>query len=309
LWVAGVLQGDSTVTPTIRQIRLEYDVRGWLQYLPAIYRNNPVAHVFLDRALAMFRSFLDDEYGVISALPHLFDAGATPDSPPRPTWLDWLATWFAVDLDERWTDAVRRRTVAEGFRRAEWRGTRSSLTHLVSLYSGVTPWIEELGIGAAAWALDGVSTLGFDTMLAAESPDGAVLGETAVVDRSALIGAESYGAPVFADAANRFTVQIYAAELSPDGSGATLETVRAVLDREKPAHTTYDLCVIDARMRVGAQARLGIDTIVSGPPPAEAFDGTVALGTNTILADQSTRRKRMSVVGQDAKVGIRSTLV
>jgi hypothetical protein len=39
--------------------------------------------------------------------------------------------------------------------------------------------------------------------------------------------------------------------------------VRAVLDREKPAHTVYSLRAIGARMRVGVQSRLGIDTIVA----------------------------------------------
>ncbi len=308
LWLAAVLQGDSTVTPTIRQIRLEYDVPGWIQYLPAIYRNDPVAQVFLDRALAMFRSFLEDEYGIIYGLPGLFDAGAAPDSPPRPNWLDWLASWFAIDLDERWTESTRRQTVADGFRRDGWRGTRSSLVKLVGLYAGVTPWIEELGTGAAAWSLGSVSVLGFDTILTAESPDGAVLGTTAVVDRSALINAEDYGAPVFADIANRFTVQVYAAELPPGGESTGLDSVRSVLDREKPAHTAYDLCVIDARMRVGAQARLGIDTIVGGPPAAEPLDGTLELGADTVLAGESAHRERMAVMGQDARVGVRSIL-
>jgi phage tail-like protein len=308
LWLAGVLQGDSTVTPTIRQIRLEYNVPGWLQYLPAIYRNNEVARVFLDRALALFRSFLDDEYGIVRTLPRLFDAGAAPDVAARPTALDWLASWFAIDLDERWTDAVRRAAVADGFRRDAWRGTRHSLRQMVALYAGVTPWIEEPGTGGAPWSLGNESVLGVDTMLTSESPDGAVLDDTAIVDHSALVDAGRYGAPVFAGVANRFTVQVYAAELPTDGVSAALDRVRSVLDREKPAHTTYDLCVIDARMRVGDQARLGIDTIVGGPPRAEPFDGTLELGADTVLADESPRRRRMSVMGQDARVGVRSTL-
>ncbi len=36
--------------------------------------------------------------------------------------------------------------------------------------------------------------------------------------------------------------------------------------------TTYDLLVIDSAMRVGQQARLGIDTIVGGPPPPLVVD-------------------------------------
>jgi hypothetical protein len=54
-----------------------------------------------------------------------------------------------------------------------------------------------------------------------------------------------------------------------------------VLDREKPAHTTYTLCTIGPRMRVGATARVGVDAIVAGPPPPTALgapgDGRGAL--------------------------------
>jgi phage tail-like protein len=309
LWLAAVLQGDGTVTPTVRQVRLEYDAPGWLRFLPAIYRNDPIAALFLERALALFRSFLEDEYGAIAELPALFDANAAPDGDAHPTWLDWLASWFATDLDERWSEATRRTTVGSAFRRDAWRGTRGSLRRLVGLYAGVTPWIDELGVGASAWSLGVVSRLGFDTTLCAESPEGAVLGDTAVVDRSALIDAASYGTPLFADIANRFTARVYAAELPLDAVAATLARVRTVLDREKPAHTTYDLCVIEPAMRVGSQALVGIDTIVGGAPVATPFDGTLELGSDTVLAGDSRRRSRMSLTGQDARVGVRSTLV
>lgn len=309
LWIAGVLQGDSTCTAAIHQMRLEYDAPSWLRYLPAIYRNNPIAELFLERALALFKSFLEDEYGEIRSLTELFDAGAAPDTGAQPTWLDWLASWFATDLDERWSEATRRDTVADAFRRDAWRGTHASLRRLVGLYAGVTPWIEEPGVEASVWALGAVSSLGFDTMLYAESAEGAVLGSTAVVDRSALIDASQYGAPLFADIANRFTAQVYAAQLPPGGAAAALALVRTILDREKPAHTTYDLCVIEPSMRVGWQARVGIDTIVGGPPSAAPFDGTLELGEATVLSGESKRRSQMSITGQDARVGVRSTLV
>ena len=59
---------------------------------------------------------------------------------------------------------------------------------------------------------------------------------------------------------------VYCSELTRPGA---LEDVRLVIEREKPAHTTYDLCVIQPRLRVGVQARVGVDAIVAqGPPPA-----------------------------------------
>jgi hypothetical protein len=40
LWIAGVLQGDGSASPVVRQIRLTHDEDGWLPLLPAIYTRN-----------------------------------------------------------------------------------------------------------------------------------------------------------------------------------------------------------------------------------------------------------------------------
>ena len=133
------------------------------------------------------------------------------------------------------------------------------------MYAGVEAHITEPSREAAIWSLGESGLLGFSTMLAPGALQGAVIGTSATVDRSHLTGGDDFGAALFEDVAHRFCVQVYCAELTRPGA---LDVVRAVLDREKPAHTTYDLCVIEPRFRVGVQARVGIDAIVAaGPPP------------------------------------------
>jgi hypothetical protein len=44
--------------------------------------------------------------------------------------------------------------------------------------------------------------------------------------------------------------------------------VRRALDTEKPAHTHYDLCLVEPRFRVGLQSTLGLDTIIGDYPVA-----------------------------------------
>jgi len=108
--------------------------------------------------------------------------------------------------------------------------------------------------------------LGFTTMLAPSHAQGAVLDSTATLDRSYLTRTEDFGAALFEDVAHRFCVKIYCAELTRSGA---LEDAKAVIEREKPAHTVCHVCVIEPRMRVGVQARVGIDAIVAeGPEPA-----------------------------------------
>ncbi|MCA9909132.1 MAG: hypothetical protein KC519_10830, partial [Anaerolineae bacterium] len=42
--------------------------------------------------------------------------------------------------------------------------------------------------------------------------------------------------------------------------------LRRAIDSEKPAHTDYDLHLVEARFRVGVQARLGVDAIIGALP-------------------------------------------
>ena len=45
-----------------------------------------------------------------------------------------------------------------------------------------------------------------------------------------------------------------------------------LVDREKPAHTAYRVCLADADMRVGMNARVGVDSIVGGAPETLRLD-------------------------------------
>lgn len=42
--------------------------------------------------------------------------------------------------------------------------------------------------------------------------------------------------------------------------------IRRALDAVKPAHTAYDLLLVEPRFRVGVQSTIGIDTIIGDYP-------------------------------------------
>ncbi len=304
LWIAGTLQGDGSATAAIRQLRLSYDERGWLQFLPAMYSRDDVSRAFLERALAAFEGVLGAESKIIDDLPILFDAAAVPDAAPRATWLDWLAAWVDARPDESWGAEMRRSVVAHAFRAHAWRGTRESLRELVRLYAGTTPFIEEPAVQAGLWSL-GATALGVDSALAGASPQGATLGTTAIVDRSHLIAAEEWGEPAYAELAHHFVVRVYGAELPASGGVAR---VRTVIDREKPAHTTYDLCTIEATMRVGVQARIGIDAIVAGPLAATLLGDGWDMGKGSVLGASTADRRAEAQIGNGARVGIAASV-
>jgi phage tail-like protein len=280
LWIAGMLVGNGLSTPTLRQIRLVHDHEGWLRHLPAFYARDNTSREFLERALGLFETLFDRERKLVEDLPLLFDPWAAPDRDGA-RWLEWLADWVGTELDESWNGTRRRETVAHAFQANGRRGTPESLRRLVSLYAGATIHLEEHATGPGLWGLGSAgSRLGFDTALAPVKAGGAVLGSTAIVDRSTLETEDPRGRPAFEIGAHCFTARVYAAEA---GSEAALDRVRRVLDREKPAHTAYHLCRIEARMRVGLQAVVGVDTIVGGPPVGGAFDRGRPLGESSVL--------------------------
>jgi phage tail-like protein len=301
LWVAIHFEGDGTVTPTLRRLTVHFDEPGWIAQLPALYRRDAATRTTLERLLSLYESAFDEDSALLDELPALFDSQGAPDVPRGAGWLDWLAGWEDAELDERWSAKVRRSRVATAFRAHAVRGTPRSLAELVELYTGVRPLIDEPALHSSPWVL-GSGGLGMSTSLTVAAADGAVLGTTAVLDRSHLTRAEDYGEPLFDDLAHRFVVQVYAADVP---RSEDIAQVRRVIDREKPAHTVYDLCVIAPRLRVGVQASVGIDALVGGPLPAAPLGDGLALGSTTVLAGDPMTRPALSV---GARVGTRSTL-
>jgi phage tail-like protein len=107
---------------------------------------------------------------------------------------------------------------------------------------------------------------------------------------SAVVGASGPQAPgdfgqgLFSDSAHLFTVLVPPSCDCGPGHNPRHQRLRDAIDAEKPAHTDYHLCFLKPRMRVGFQARLGIDAIVaSGPPPGRLDE--IRLGRNSFLAD------------------------
>jgi len=269
---------------------------------------------FLLRFLSLFETFFVELEDRIAMLSLLFDPRVVPGE-----FLPWLAGWLALDLDEDWDEARQRQLIAKAFELYGRRGTVEGLRESLRLFAGVNAIIEEPIINAAWWSLPAEaqtcgcakstttkekqkewqstenSILGVNTMLAPAHPQGAVAGSTATLDYSHLITDEDYGAPLFDDVAHQFSIQLYGSQLK---CAQTLPRVKAVIEAEKPAHTDYHLCIIEPRMRVEFQARLGIDTVVAGPPLETRLREGMALGEDRPLAGPSP-----GSIGENSRLG------
>jgi phage tail-like protein len=259
LWVGILLQGTPSATPGISQLRVDYGRDTYLHYLPALYARNPEPRDFLERLLALAATTIGGLESEIDDLPLLFDTKASP----APDWLAWLASWLDFRVSGKWTAAQTRQYLAEAFELYNWRGTIEGLRRMLKMYAGVNARIWEPARFTSLWTLGESSSLGATTMLAPSPLEGAVLGSTAEFSLSRLTDDDS-GAMLFEDVANRFCVEVYCSELTQPGA---LQSVRALLDREKPAHTVYSLSTIEPMMAIGWQAMVGVDAIVGGGAP------------------------------------------
>jgi phage tail-like protein len=278
----------------------------WLDYLPAIYLRDKRSRDFLERLLRLYQSALEEVEANIDGLPRLFDPFAVSDSPQGESWLDWLAGWLGFELDERWNPDERRRLVAEAFELWARRGTAEGLRRLLKYYTESPVLIDEPAQHASLWTLgdDNLSALGFTTMLAPAQIQGAVVGTTAVLRGSHLIPDSDFGASAFDDLAHRFCVRIYASAVK---SRADLQQIHALLEREKPAHTHFSLCLIEARMRVGFQAYIGVDTIIGRFGKPLVMGETHRAGIDTVLEDPALT-KAESRISESAHLG-RTTIL
>jgi phage tail-like protein len=317
LWVGAQFSGDGTASPRLHQLRVEFDYPTYLPYLPAVYRNNADCQEFLPRLLSLFESFFSGVEGEIHSLDALFDPAAAPGR-----FLVWLAGCMGFALDENWSETTQRKIIERIFALSGRRGTAAGLRECLRLFAGVDAVIEEPLLNAAWWSLPSSdsccaecaasggggdnwedarnSVLGWTTMLAPAQPQGAVAGTTAVLDQSHLITDQDFGSPLFTDAAYQFSVGLYRSQVM---SASTLDRVRAVIEQEKPAHTAYQVCIIDASFRIGLQSRLGIDSIVSGPPRSLALGTDRSLGVDSVLAGPAP-----SLLGMDSQLGVSSRL-
>ena len=109
--------------------------------LPALYQEDAFAQRLtgaLDEVLAPIFSSLDTLHAYL-------DPALAPDD-----FLDWLAGWVGVTLDETWPIERRRQLVADATQLYRSRGTVAGLAAQVAIYTGGDVAVEDNG--AAAWS-------------------------------------------------------------------------------------------------------------------------------------------------------------
>lgn len=127
----------------------------YLDYLPAIYREDP----FLGRFLLPFEAELTRIEDLLASVDR-YCAPALTDS----EFLPWLASWVALVLDEEWDEARRRRLIGEAVTLYRWRGTPRGLKRYLEIYTNLAPDIRE-------WRWPGGMQIGVASRIGGTDPD------------------------------------------------------------------------------------------------------------------------------------------
>jgi phage tail-like protein len=106
----------------------------YLDHLPPFFSESP----FLGQFLLSFEGLMVP----IEQIVDNFDLYLNPDT-TLAFFLEQLATWLGLTLDEKWPVEKQRAVVAEAAELYRLRGTRAGLTRFLEIYGEVTPTIKE----------------------------------------------------------------------------------------------------------------------------------------------------------------------
>lgn len=104
--------------------------------LPALYHDDE----FAQRLMAALDVVVAPIFSVLDNLPAYLDPAVAPLD-----FVEFLARWVGIELDETWPETRQRQLVSEAVRLYRWRGTKRGLREVVALYVGVEPEIEDNG--------------------------------------------------------------------------------------------------------------------------------------------------------------------
>jgi phage tail-like protein len=104
--------------------------------LPALFQEDP----FTQRFVSAFDAALAPIFVTLDNLPWYLDPWLAPED-----FLEWLASWFGMELDESWSVDRRRALVAKAFDFYRMRGTVSGLKAQLEALTGGTVELHETG--------------------------------------------------------------------------------------------------------------------------------------------------------------------
>ena len=215
----------------------------------------------------------------------------------RQEWLSWLAGFLGMSFDERFLPQTRRQLIEEAAWLFRFRGTVAGLERFLQIYAD-----HQLGAGTVVQIVERFKFRGHAGLQDPDDNDsqsGSVLG----VDYRLGAGVNQGDSDDSSDSdpyAHRFIVLI-AANLSTDES----DIVNLIIHTHRPAHTAFEVCTVDAGMRIGRGLYLELNSFVGQSAGFQTIHlGSGTLGRDGILGLPKTASTSSGGrLGQNARLG------
>jgi phage tail-like protein len=260
LWLKVALSAQSPkATAIVREMRVCYPRISYLRYLPAVYQEDPASREFLERFLAMFETVFGDLEATIERLPEFLDPGSTP-----PGFLDWLAQWLDLGVEEEWSAAIKRRLILNAGRLYETKGTPAGLADFIEIVTGRRPLVRESFQTERPEIVGNALRLGA-SRLSATPTERVPRDQRTILDGTSALGASRLRSTLyravdpFVAAANTFTLVM---PMSARQFERQRRALTRIVNEHAPAHAVCEL-----RIRPAAGAVVGADLTLENPRP------------------------------------------
>jgi len=267
LWLKLEFTGDGEQTPAVTAIEVQAPRQSSLEWLPPPFRSDPDSAWFLDR----FLSYSDTLFAEIQYQIEHFARMLDPYSVPAGEFLEWLGSWFDWRFLAEWPDSTRREMIASAISFFRQRGTVDGLRRLLQWHTG-------LG-GDQPQILEHFRLRDY---AARRQPGGDLFGGCLYIGGKPLEPEENR-------LAHWFTIVMPASAVPDDDAR---ETLVRLIEAQKPAHTGFQLRIIDPGIRIGCQSTVGVDMWLGGYPRKPL--GEMHLGQSARLADAPARGFRLA---------------
>lgn len=285
LWLRLTLSASAGALAELRRLEITFPRNTSLRMLPAVYSTDAGGRDFNERLLSLFDAMRDEIKGEIRALGSVIDPRTT-DAASKRDFLDWLGTWFNLELYRVWPVERRRAVLHRAGDLFKLRGTARGIELFVQLALGRKITIVESFVDRHWWFASH-SRLGSSVLFGPQIVGRAALDGTDLLSTKVINSTPTPMLDPFAVRANRMIV--YAAGCAESGAADDLTMVQKVIDVQKPAHVAA--CIVSATpdMRLGVNARLGLDAVIGKlePPAILAGSAPLRLSVNAALGGRS----------------------
>jgi len=274
--------------PTLYRMRVYYPNISYLQYLPAVYRENEAAAAFLRSFIATFETLFGNLDTELAELPARIDPATAPDD-----WLPYLLRWLGLPAAPELTAVVQQKLLMAAPELLRTRGTVAALENFLAIVSGPGFDVVDSGRGPNPWVLPDACRsgagirLGDGTLVLSQMRPAFRLGLTSHL-KSRRLGYQKV------DQAQLFLRRYATVEVRIVAEQADRERLRELLDRYLPyfipAHCRYTLRFVAASELQG-YGRLDEDLRFAQEAPRRLGDastiGTLPLGAG-VLAESAS---------------------